>query len=250
MALVFFLLTIVSISLLMFGLVKPGKVFLGATSTRSKAAKIYGVATFILLIAFVVAVPKEKKEESSQASTPVAPKTSQMDNKSTNEKTVPQASLKTPIQTLQESLGGIGKDISIEEINKDAKEQYRIVAKYSPKSIWSPSFYVSSIADQLLTVGKKAKESGLPISAIVIQGIAPSVDKYGNESSSEAMTLTLSGEDISKVNWANVNSWQLLNLTDSYLRPLGRSAVIEYCQEEANLKYAKEFCRSAIFGKK
>jgi hypothetical protein len=60
MAVVFFLLMISSLVLLLVGLVKPDKVFLGPDSPRSKVAGTYGSAAFLFLVAFIIAIPKHE----------------------------------------------------------------------------------------------------------------------------------------------------------------------------------------------
>jgi len=63
LALFIFMLTLACLALLLFGLVKPGKVFLGAKSTRGRVGQVYGMGFIVLLIAFVVAVPKTELEQ-------------------------------------------------------------------------------------------------------------------------------------------------------------------------------------------
>jgi len=62
-ALFIFMLALACLALLLFGLLKPGKVFLGAGSTRGKVGQVYGMGFFVLLFAFVVAVPKPEAEQ-------------------------------------------------------------------------------------------------------------------------------------------------------------------------------------------
>ncbi|CAM3794361.1 hypothetical protein [Castellaniella denitrificans] len=67
MALLLFILALACLVLLVFGLVKPTKVFLGAESTRGKVAKVYSTGFLVLLVAFVVAVPKPERQAPASA---------------------------------------------------------------------------------------------------------------------------------------------------------------------------------------
>lgn len=68
MAIVFFLLMISSLVLLFAGLVKPGKVFLGPDSPRGKVARTYGAASFLFLVAFIIAIPKNENPALTEGS--------------------------------------------------------------------------------------------------------------------------------------------------------------------------------------
>lgn len=59
MALIFFLLFIASLCLLIRGLFRPDKVFLGPDASRAKAAQVYSAGLLIFLIAFIAAIPKD-----------------------------------------------------------------------------------------------------------------------------------------------------------------------------------------------
>jgi len=64
-AILFFLMVLACLALLLFGMIKPGKVFLGAESTRGKVGKIYGLGLLVSFIVFVVAIPKPSDDETS-----------------------------------------------------------------------------------------------------------------------------------------------------------------------------------------
>jgi len=77
-AILFFLAAVVCLILLLFGLIKPGKVFLGAESTRGQVVKSYSLGFLVSLIVFVVAIPKPDKEsDEAPASTTAAQMTAQ-----------------------------------------------------------------------------------------------------------------------------------------------------------------------------
>jgi len=63
----FFFLSLISLGFLVFGMFKPGKVFLGAESTRGKVGKVYGFGFLVLFIAFVIALPKTSENDMPQS---------------------------------------------------------------------------------------------------------------------------------------------------------------------------------------
>lgn len=66
-----FLVSLVLLVLLLWGMIKPNKAFLGSDSTRQKVAKFYGVGFVACVIAFIIAVPKSEKPEAVSAAEPV-----------------------------------------------------------------------------------------------------------------------------------------------------------------------------------
>jgi len=65
----FLLLSLILLVLLLWGMIKPAKAFLGSESTRGKVAKIYGFGFIASFIAFVVAVPKPETSAAKQPPT-------------------------------------------------------------------------------------------------------------------------------------------------------------------------------------
>jgi hypothetical protein len=55
---IFFLLTLACFVMLIWGMIKPTKTFLGPESTRSKVVKVYGFGFIALFMAFIAAIPK------------------------------------------------------------------------------------------------------------------------------------------------------------------------------------------------
>lgn len=65
MDVILFLLALACFIMLLWGMVKPTKSFLGPECTRSKVGKVYGLGFLALLIAFVVSVPKPTKVDAA-----------------------------------------------------------------------------------------------------------------------------------------------------------------------------------------
>lgn len=63
----FCLLSLVLLVLLLWGLIKPGKAFLGKESTRGKVIKIYGLGFIVSFIVFAMVVPKSEKTDVATA---------------------------------------------------------------------------------------------------------------------------------------------------------------------------------------
>ncbi len=66
-----FVLSLILLLLLLGGMVKPDKIFLGNDSTRGKVAKIYGLGFVVSFLAFVVAVSESKTTEIATVAEPV-----------------------------------------------------------------------------------------------------------------------------------------------------------------------------------
>ena len=76
---------------------------------------------------------------------------------------------------------------------------------------------------------------------VAIRFVVPTKDKYGNESSAEAMTLTYDMGEIAKVNWKGATPFDILDLAQVYVRPIGRTGVDAWCAD-GNSQFAEQFC--------
>lgn len=146
MDVIFFLLALACFIMLLWGMIKPTKVFLGSDSTRSKVFKVYGFGFLALLIAFVSAVPKPTKVEA--ASTVESDKAGPSQAASAPTVLAPTPSSETPIPSqsaAQESKGltgpqtnavrsarqylsisGFSRQGLIEQLSSDAGDGYRV----------------------------------------------------------------------------------------------------------------------------
>ena len=121
--------------------------------------------------------------------------------------------------------------------------KYGVRIKYAPDQIWDYSSLITNVSHRLVDIGKEAQEKGLPLGSLAIDAWVPVSDKYGNKSKSEAITISISDEDVEKINWENINAWGLLNLsTFGYKTKHGEYAHNEYCLGADAKKYAHIFC--------
>jgi len=68
----FLLLSLILLLLLLWGMIKPTKAFLGSESTRKKVAKVYGLGFIASFVVFVMEVPKSEISASAQPATNLA----------------------------------------------------------------------------------------------------------------------------------------------------------------------------------
>jgi len=73
------------------------------------------------------------------------------------------------------------------------------------------------------------------------------IDGYGRTSETPLLRLTYSSSDIAKIQFANITTFDVLNLADvAFLNPAAPRIVETECAPDSNvLKYAKIFCASA-----
>lgn len=72
-------------------------------------------------------------------------------------------------------------------------------------------------------------------------------DKYGNVTDEALARLSLPSEDLHRINWANFNSWNLVNLMQvTSISMVGKQVIAAYCVDGDNMKYARKFCLSAV----
>lgn len=75
------------------------------------------------------------------------------------------------------------------------------------------------------------------------------VDRYGNKSRADAIEVPFSMAEIRKVKFSDsFTPWDLLNLSEEprMLHPVGLEFITEYCKEDNNAKYARDFCLRSL----
>jgi Host cell surface-exposed lipoprotein len=143
---VFFLLALVCLIILLWGMVKPTKAFLGVESTRSKVCKVYGLSFLVLFIAFVVALPKtpndaiENMQKSAELPTAVKPKNTvdiaaheQLPTKKSEEKSAGAEPVMTgpqinAVRSAKQyiSMQGFSRQGLIQQLSSDAGDGYKV----------------------------------------------------------------------------------------------------------------------------
>lgn len=104
------------------------------------------------------------------------------------------------------------------------------------------------IAHDLIRIGKWQMQTGGGVDkGLVLTVDVPTKDAYGNAGSVEALGLSLTGDDLRRINWENFTHWDLANLTRLDLRhKFGQDLVVAWCSEQDNLKYSARFCRQLL----
>lgn len=76
------------------------------------------------------------------------------------------------------------------------------------------------------------------------------VDHYGNKSRADVVEVPFQMTEIRKINFASdsFTQWDLLNLSGDTRtpHPVGLEFITEYCKEESNAKYARDFCLRSL----
>ena len=159
MALVFFLLAIVCLVLLIFGWIKPTKVFLGADSTRGKVSKVYGLGLIVLLFAFIFAVPKQEGEKSATPEAVAANETAAAPPaQQAAENAAPEANLGLTPEQFRKRLNSI-----LGSIDDSLK-----LAEFDIKEGSANDTFQRTIGTNVALVGTVGKQSGLTKSLMVI----------------------------------------------------------------------------------
>ncbi|MFN7507574.1 MAG: Ltp family lipoprotein [Limnobacter sp.] len=146
MDVILFLLAIAFFIMLLWGIVKPTKAFLGSDSTRSKVGKVYGLGFIALLICFIVAVPKSAKVETASTVESDKEKPSQVATAPTVLAPTPSQAISVPSQPAAEelksltgpqnnavrsakqylSISGFSRQGLIEQLSSDAGDGYMV----------------------------------------------------------------------------------------------------------------------------
>ncbi len=81
---------------------------------------------------------------------------------------------------------------------------------------------------------------------IWVFGTTKLVDKYGNKLSERTVGIEWPTDELRKANLASdtLTTWQVLNLASEVrgFQGVGHDMFLEYCKEENNQKYARQFC--------
>ncbi|MDO4683548.1 MAG: hypothetical protein Q4B17_12300 [Lautropia sp.] len=142
-----------------------------------------------------------------------------------------------------------GSSVTINAVNNE-KGKYRILASYEPEAVWSESSFLTGMAIRAADIAKAMKKGNLSVGAIIVAGYGKYVDRYGNESRKEAMTLEIPGADYEKANWNNMTHWDVLNVSEVSMRPVGKSAAKSFCDDRSNAENADMFCSAVKAGKR
>lgn len=234
MAEIFAVALLIALLLLIVGMVNPRLVLRGKFRNRPTVGFIYGSGAIAALVALIIVLPPEpEKEITAEIST---------------EPAAPPMPVLSPKDSLKKAIEDRDRSLTVSLVADDTTEEgYSILTvSYHPAASWSESSYIAGLAMQLLDVGQVAVGSGVSISSIVLQAKAPAVDKYGNTSIDEAFKLIINDGDYLRINWANIDSFQLLNLAEVTSTALGRSIAAQYCQDTQNFRENRAFCRAAV----
>jgi len=78
------------------------------------------------------------------------------------------------------------------------------------------SYIKMSMLQDTANVCEKILSTSIPIRQITVVAYFPLTDKYGNESNTCIMTLSINGETLKKINWDNINKTKFNQLADEY----------------------------------
>lgn len=246
------------ILLLFVGLLAPRMVLHDGKRTRGRVIKVYGlgaIGALMLLGMFAPDAEDAQGDIQASSSNALAASSSSAESDAASGALLQKVSLRADAavasdETLKKKLSNLRRDVQLNWVAKDKNGKYRVAVTYAPKSIWSERSYLTSLGDVLVTYGKTARDSGVEISDLVVNGRGPVVDQYGNEESAEFLTITVPEADFAQINWKNITHWRALEIADVQFRPVGRKAAIEFCKDESNAKYSPTFCRAADTGKR
>jgi hypothetical protein len=151
-----------------------------------------------------------------------------------------------PPKTIEEINSGI---VSVNEVTESNKKLLRISLKPFDYNEYSTFFDGTQRSVEILG-GIVKYFPDRQVDQIQFVYIAALVDRYGNSSAVPVISLNFDMEDVKKINFKDdhFTGWGLLKLVDSmkYMAPAGREIVKNYCQDESSIKYAANFCRTAI----
>lgn len=124
----------------------------------------------------------------------------------------------------------------------------RLQITHFQKDVLSEKSFVSSAAFDAVRINKGIVENWPDKYYEVLYFFrVPTTDQYGQSGDALAFKVRWDSADLRRIKWDNFTAWGLLNLArDVQFNPIGRRAVIEYCKDDDNLKYALEFCRRLV----
>ena len=71
----------------------------------------------------------------------------------------------------------------------------------------------------------------------------PTIDKFGNKGSSVALHLNYDIKSFGKVQWENLGTWGILDLSQRTVdSKFGEKLIYQYCSDPVNKEYSRSFC--------
>lgn len=124
-----------------------------------------------------------------------------------------------------------------------------VTVRYSPKAVWNGSGWVGSFFSttqkvmQILDEGRAAH----PVTTVHFFAELPTVDNIGREGKAVGMEVSYQLDSFVGAQWKNISEWNMAELPTSIeFRRLGLVNATEYCKEESNAKYARQFCVQVV----
>lgn len=97
------------------------------------------------------------------------------------------------------------------------------------------SKYVAEAMALLRVAGQTLSNGGLPVQSIEMRLKAKMNNRYGNPVSEDSMTITLSGLEFNKINWANITNLNLLDLVHARFSKEGMDIARYACNDMPDL---------------
>ena len=86
-------------------------------------------------------------------------------------------------------------------------------------------------------------KGGTPLPSLLIKLLEPAVDQYGNKVHGELFFLAWHSATLERINWANLEGWQLLELAiPAKMTPMGRTTAATYCRDAIPGGYGRQLC--------
>lgn len=148
-------------------------------------------------------------------------------------------------QEVSHSIYNLDSKITKVEIMPQSNGKPQIIVNYTTQEnidfLFMASMKLSDLAQKIST-----RKWSSEFTSILIFLSTPTIDKYGNESTSLAFKLKWLIDDLKLIQWKNITNWDFLNLVHEIeVKGIGRQILQEYVQSENNIKYSKPFLQKA-----
>ncbi|MDO5102293.1 MAG: hypothetical protein Q4D91_05245 [Lautropia sp.] len=271
-----------SLSLLALGILFPRMVIRSGNASRGRVIKVYGSYFILFIGSAIFSVSSAEKVKSGSLPEDVA-------EVNRSESVVPEKKEKMVKAALVDEVGEEGRDsessglsdeelkaleesklrladedrvtkilrkearseMTVDSVNKNKKTgKFRIVLSYKPSAVWNEASYVSGLSHRIVDLGQAIQKHAIDVEYASFVAFGNYVDSYGNESQKKVLTIDIPEVDYSRINWKNITHWDILDISEVSLRPVGRSAAKRFCEDSSNKKGAAVFCSAVLSGRK
>ncbi|MBB4266875.1 hypothetical protein [Roseospira visakhapatnamensis] len=85
------------------------------------------------------------------------------------------------------------------------------------------------------------------VTSVRLEVTTPTQNRLGHAGKTRSMNLVMDRTTIAKINYENMTTWGMLNLTTpTVLHPVGRQLIAGYCEDDTAMEYSPDFCLAVL----